>query len=60
MPMQTSNIYLYSLAGTYGVYMDRASSYTDSVYTQAVFLMTMAVEVLMYTLGASFPGKNHY
>jgi len=48
------------LVGVYGIYMDRWDSIIDSVFTETTFIITNHIEVLMYTLGASFPVLSPY
>lgn len=45
-------------AGVYGIWTNRAADEINLVYNQTTFVMTNDIEIVMYSLGASFPGKS--
>lgn len=53
-----SNIFV-STAGIYGVYDNRTLAQLDGFYAETPFIMMNDIEILMYAIGASFPGNFH-
>lgn len=45
-----------SILGIYGVWENRVAFAADAFYQETIFIMLNNVEILMYTIGASFPG----
>ena len=41
----------------YGVYEDRVTETLDAFYQEVTWIMLNDIEILMYALGASFPGS---
>ncbi len=42
--------------GIYGAYETRTSNGNDGFYDETAFIMMNDIEILMYALGATFPG----
>ncbi|KAH8802904.1 hypothetical protein F5884DRAFT_803653 [Xylogone sp. PMI_703] len=43
------------ILGIYGVYENRTTNQLDQFYVETIFIMLNDIEILMYTLGATFP-----
>lgn len=48
------------IIGFYGIWSDRFDSTIDLTYSEAPFIITNDLEILFYTLGASFPVLSPY
>ncbi|RFU27184.1 hypothetical protein B7463_g9155, partial [Scytalidium lignicola] len=46
--------------GIYGVWENRTAAQLDEFYNETIFIMLNDIEILMYTLGATFPVFSRY
>ena len=46
----------FSILGIYGVFETRVTESNEGFYHETAFIMMNDIEILMYVVGASFPG----